>query len=150
VLCVGEKLSQKQLKLESTIKQLRTKEKESDSTIASLKELLADAEARVRSPSNTTHDDTRRLARSLLRLTRRPQVELAQSKTRDNDSLLAKYNDMVAGLKEAAELAGRHAEDKDRIVAAAQQRVSELEAPLLPPLSLFVLCFVFRFPLFVL
>jgi hypothetical protein len=50
--CKGEKLSQKQLKLESTIKQLRTKEKESDVTIASLKEELADAEARVCSPSS--------------------------------------------------------------------------------------------------
>jgi hypothetical protein len=54
-VCVGEKLSQKQLKLESTIKQLRTKEKESDSTIFSLKELLADAEARVRLPPPLSH-----------------------------------------------------------------------------------------------
>lgn len=34
---------------------------------------------------------------------------------------------MVAGLKEAAETAGRKSEEKDRVVAAAQQRVTELE-----------------------
>jgi len=46
-LLSGEKLSQKQLKLESTIKNLRAKEKESEATITSLKEQLAAAEAQV-------------------------------------------------------------------------------------------------------
>jgi hypothetical protein len=46
---------------------------------------------------------------------------------------------MVSGLKEAAEVAARNAEDKERAVAAAQQRVSELEVLLSLSLSLSIL-----------